>query len=213
MASIDKASIVVSIAIVAIALGVTASMGIVQDATPVISAPKVSTETSEPKTQTEPKTQADPFADIANEVRSNPSTTSEKTAEVEESVNMDDTHEKETMKEETHEKETMKEEPAGPTTHSVDIPAGTSVPGCEQSNACYSPADITINAGDTVEWINVDTAAHTVTGGSPAEGPSGVFDSSLVMADAVYAFTFEETGNYDYFCMVHPWMVGSVSVN
>ena len=213
MASIDKVSIVVSIAIVAIALGVTASMGIVQDATPVISAPKVSTETSEPKTQTEPKTQADPFADIANEVRSNPSTTSEKTAEVEESVNMDDTHEKETMKEETHEKETMKEEPAGPTTHSVDIPAGTSVPGCEESNACYSPADITINAGDTVEWINVDTAAHTVTGGSPAEGPSGVFDSSLVMADAVYAFTFEETGNYDYFCMVHPWMVGSVSVN
>jgi len=208
MASIDKVSIVVSIAIVAIALGVTASMGIVQDATPVISAPKVSTETSEPKTQTEPKTQADPFADIANEVRSNPSTTSEKTTEVEESVNMDDTHEKETMKEET-----MKEEPAGPTTHSVDIPAGTSVPGCEESNACYLPADITINAGDTVEWINVDTAAHTVTGGSPAEGPSGVFDSSLVMADAVYAFTFEETGNYDYFCMVHPWMVGSVSVN
>jgi plastocyanin len=213
MASIDKISIVVSIAIVAIVLGVTASMGIVQDATPVISAPKVSTETSEPKTQTEPKTQADPFAGIANEVRSNPSTTSEKTAEVEESVNMDDTQEKETMKEETHEKETMKEEPAGPTTHSVDIPAGTSVPGCEQTFACYSPADITINAGDTVEWINVDTAAHTVTGGSPAEGPSGVFDSSLVMADAVYAFTFEETGNYDYFCMVHPWMVGSVSVN
>ena len=30
--------------------------------------------------------------------------------------------------------------------------------------------------------INVDTAAHTVTGGSPADGPSGVFDSSLVMA-------------------------------
>lgn len=214
MAGIDKAAIVVSIAIVAIALGVTASLGIAQDAAPVISAPKVSVETSEPKTQTEPKTQADPFADIANEVRSNnPSTTSEREAEVEESVNMEDTHEKETMKEETHEKETMKEEPAGPTTHSVDIPAGTSVPGCEESNACYLPADITINAGDTVEWINVDTAAHTVTGGSPAEGPSGVFDSSLVMADAVYAFTFEEAGNYDYFCMVHPWMVGSVSVN
>ncbi len=105
------------------------------------------------------------------------------------------------------------EEPAGPTTHTVDIPTGTSVPGCEESNACYLPADITINAGDTVEWINVDTAAHTVTGGSPADGPSGIFDSSLVMADAVYAFTFNDSGNYDYFCMVHPWMVGSVSVN
>jgi len=121
--------------------------------------------------------------------------------------------EEEIQMEETQEEETMMEEPAGPTTHTVEIPVGTSVPGCEESNACYSPADITINAGDTVEWINTDTAAHTVTGGSPADGPSGVFDSSLVMADASYAFTFDDAGSYDYFCMVHPWMVGSVTVN
>ncbi len=116
------------------------------------------------------------------------------------------------MEESTND-ETMMEETAGPVTHNVDVPLGTSVPGCEETNSCWSPADITINAGDTVEWINVDTAAHTVTGGSPADGPSGVFDSSLVMADASYAFTFEDTGSYDYFCMVHPWMVGSVTVN
>ena len=130
---------------------------------------------------------------------------------------MEETMMEETMMEETMMEETMMEEtheePAGPTTHSVDIPTGTSVPGCEESNACYSPADITINAGDTVEWINVDTAAHTVTGGSPADGPSGVFDSSLVMASANYAFTFDDAGSYDYFCMVHPWMVGTVTVN
>ena len=130
----------------------------------------------------------------------------------EEEVGTVELEEKVTM-EETHEEETVMEEPAGPTTHTVDIPAGTSVPGCEESNACYLPADITINAGDTVEWINVDTAAHTVTGGSPADGPSGVFDSSLVMASANYAFTFDDAGSYDYFCMVHPWMVGSVTVN
>lgn len=110
-------------------------------------------------------------------------------------------------------KETTVDKPTGPTTHTVDIPVGTSVPGCEESNACYLPADITINVGDTVEWINIDTAAHTVTGGSPANGPSGVFDSSLVMADASYAFTFNDSGSYDYFCMVHPWMTGSVTVN
>ena len=121
--------------------------------------------------------------------------------------------EEEVGMEETHEEETVMEEPTGPTTHTVDIPVGTSVPGCEESNACYLPADITINAGDTVEWVNIDTAAHTVTGGSPADGPSGVFDSSLVMADATYAFTFDDAGSYDYFCMVHPWMVGSVTVN
>ena len=104
-------------------------------------------------------------------------------------------------------------EAVGPQTHSVEVPVGTSVPGCEETNSCYLPANITINAGDTVEWPNVDTAAHTVTSGSPAEGPSGVFDSSLLMADATFAFTFEDSGEYDYFCMVHPWMVGSVSVN
>jgi len=92
-------------------------------------------------------------------------------------------------------------------------PAGTSVPGCEETNSCFTPANITINAGDTVEWDNVDTAAHTVTSGSPADGPSGIFDSSLLMADATFAFTFEDAGEFDYFCMVHPWMVGSVSVN
>ena len=103
--------------------------------------------------------------------------------------------------------------PAGPQTHTVDIPVGTSVVGCEEDNACYDPADIVINAGDTVEWVNIDTAAHTVTSGSPADGPAGVFDSSLVMADGVYSFTFNDAGDYDYFCLVHPWMVGTVTVN
>ncbi len=105
------------------------------------------------------------------------------------------------------------EEPSGPQTVSVDIPAGTSVPGCEETNECWLPSSVTIEMGDTVEWTNSDTAAHTVTGGLPADGPSGVFDSSLVLSGAQYAFTFEETGSYDYFCMVHPWMVGNVKVN
>jgi plastocyanin len=102
---------------------------------------------------------------------------------------------------------------AGPQTHIVETAMGSGAPGCETSNACYLPEDITINTGDTVKWDNVDTAAHTVTGGSPADGPSGVFDSSLLMAGLDYSFTFDDAGNYDYFCMVHPWMVGSVTVN
>ena len=102
---------------------------------------------------------------------------------------------------------------AGPTTHIVDVPAGTASPGCEESNSCYSPASLSISVGDTVEWDNVDTAAHTVTAGSPADGPSGAFDSSLLMAGASYSFTFDAAGSYDYFCMVHPWMTGKVTVN
>ncbi|MCV0401622.1 MAG: hypothetical protein K5777_06570 [Nitrosopumilus sp.] len=199
MASIDKAAIAFSIAIVVVGVGFAFYMDGVQSAGPVVSAPVVS------KT-VEPKTQTDPFAGIADKVKSE-TATAEKTMELKEKVTMEE--KKDTMEEK---KDTMAK-PTGPTTHTVDIPKGTSVPGCEESNACYLPADITINAGDTVEWINVDTAAHTVTGGSPADGPSGVFDSSLVMANAVYAFTFNDSGSYDYFCMVHPWMVGTVTVN
>jgi len=205
MASIDKAAIVFSMAIVAIGVGVAFSLSVAQDTAPVVSAPSVSTKTVEPKTQ------AEPVADIADKVKQQAPKVEEKKMEkptekdvkIEEKINM----------EETPKKETMVKEPAGPTTHTVEIPAGSSSPGCEESNECFSPASITINVGDTVEWTNADTAAHTVTAGSPSDGPSGVFDSSLVMADASYAFTFEETGTFNYFCMVHPWMTGSVTVN
>ena len=94
----------------------------------------------------------------------------------------------------------------------VDMPAGTSVPGCEATNECYIPASVTINVGDTVEWVNSDTVVHLVTSGS-ISGASGEFDSGLIMADASFAFTFEESGSYDYFCLVHPWMSGNVQVN
>ena len=102
---------------------------------------------------------------------------------------------------------------AGPASHIVEIPAGTSVPGCETSNECYSPADITINAGDTIEWINVDSAVHTVTAGTPSDAQMGVFNSDLIIPGNIWENTFVVVGSNDYFCMVHPWMVGSVTVN
>ncbi len=197
MASIDKVAIVFTMAIVAIALGFTATGGSIQDAGPTISTPMVSPETSEPKS-------SEGFgADLAAEIREKAGT-----VELEEEVMME-----EEVMEETMEEEVMMEESTEPTTVHVELPVGTSVPGCEETNSCFTPADISINVGDTVHWMNIDTVAHTVTGGSPANGPSGVFDSSLLMADAAFAFIFDEAGSYDYFCMVHPWMTGSVSVN
>ena len=98
-------------------------------------------------------------------------------------------------------------------TGTVSVPAGSAVPGCEENNACYIPADISISVGDEVTWSNDDTAAHTVTSGLPAEGPDGNFDSSLFMAGNTYSVTFDEAGEYPYFCMVHPWMIGTVTVN
>ena len=143
----------------------------------------------------------DPFGDIAQKVRENAGV-EKKIIKVEET------------KAEVEEMEVEEvSESSGPQTVSVDIPTGTAVPGCEETDECFLPSSVTINTGDVVEWTNSDTAAHTVTAGSPADGPSGVFDSSLVLGGTQYAHTFEETGSYDYFCMVHPWMVGIVQVN
>ncbi len=101
----------------------------------------------------------------------------------------------------------------GPMSVDVAIPTGTTVPGCEETNDCYLPENVSINAGDTVIWSNTDTAAHTVTSGSPTDGPDGIFDSSLFMAGATFEVTFDDSGSYDYFCMVHPWMKGNVQVS
>src|SRR3989337_3001686 len=105
------------------------------------------------------------------------------------------------------------EEPSGPMTVEVSIPAGTSVPGCEETNKCFIPSSVSIMKGDTVVWSNDDTAAHTVTSGSPANGPSGTFDSSLLIGGKSFEHTCDSSGSIDYFCMVHPWMTGSVQVS
>ena len=99
------------------------------------------------------------------------------------------------------------------TSATVTNAIGSSTPGCENTNQCFIPNPVTIAMGGTVTWENVDNAAHTVTSGSPADGPDGVFDSSLIMAGgATFSHTFDAVGTYDYFCMVHPWMAGSVIV-
>ena len=90
---------------------------------------------------------------------------------------------------------------------------GSSTPGCEETaDGCFIPSPVTIPVGGTVTWENNDTAAHTSTAGSATEGPSGVFDSSLIMAGSSFSHTFDSAGTFDYFCMVHPWMAGSVIV-
>lgn len=89
---------------------------------------------------------------------------------------------------------------------------GSSVPGCEETDDCFVPGAVTIDAGGVVSWGNDDVAAHTVTSGSSSSGPDGLFDSGLFMPGTAFSFRFEEAGEYPYYCMVHPWMEGTVMV-
>jgi len=89
---------------------------------------------------------------------------------------------------------------------------GSSTPGCEETDNCFIPSTVVITAGGTVTWENVDNAAHTASSGTAAGGPDGVFDSSLIIAGGSYSVTLDDEGAYPYFCMVHPWMQGTVIV-
>jgi plastocyanin len=86
--------------------------------------------------------------------------------------------------------------------------ASTSVQVLKDS---YSPAAITVKAGDTVTWTNVDTTpgnGHTVTssGRGPLKSPSFGQGGS-------FSYTFSTAGSYGYYCAIHPDMTGAVTVN
>ena len=89
---------------------------------------------------------------------------------------------------------------------------GSATPGCENTDNCFIPSTVVITAGGTVTWENTDNAAHTTTSGSPSDGPDSVWDSSLMMVNGSYSVTLDDEGTYPYFCMVHPWMQGTVIV-
>ena len=97
--------------------------------------------------------------------------------------------------------------------YDVDIfmPTKSSRPGCEESNLCYIPSLVEINAGDSVTWQNQDVAFHSVTSGT-YENPDGLFDSGHLDPYQSFTLTFDNTGEYDYFCTLHPWMSGKVQV-
>ena len=100
---------------------------------------------------------------------------------------------------------------------SIDIAKGSSVPGCEETaDGCYILSTVVLSKADAqVTWYNTDNAAHTVTSGTPDDGPDGLFDSSMIMAGGQYTTDFEygfSDGVYDYYCVVHPWMTGSLII-
>jgi len=110
----------------------------------------------------------------------------------------------------TLEEPIVEERPSGPV--EVIMPHGSGVPGCEETNECFLPYQIEVSSGETVVWTNMDSAAHTVTSGL-ASNPDGNFDSGMMMVDESWESTFTDSGEYDYYCMLHPWMTGKVIVS
>jgi|APSaa5957512535_1039671.scaffolds.fasta_scaffold10398_3 plastocyanin len=98
------------------------------------------------------------------------------------------------------------------TLNTISIPAGSSVPGCEEKHECFIPYKTKVTVGNEIVWHNDDTAAHTITSGIPSDGPDGVFDSGMIMSKNTFSHRFEKAGRYPYFCMLHPWQIGEVII-
>jgi len=102
------------------------------------------------------------------------------------------------------------------TTYALNIPTGSASPNSKyfwQSEKDGSTTgDVAISLGDTILWKNADTAAHTVTSGNVQEGPDDIFDSSLFGPGKSFSHKFTETGHFDYYCLLHPWMDGTIMV-
>lgn len=87
----------------------------------------------------------------------------------------------------------------------AQAPAGMTVEVPVQAFA-YQPTALTVPAGTTVTWTNLDPVAHTVTDINSA------YDSGLFEESGTWSMTFTEPGTYTYYCIPHPMMIGTVEV-
>ena len=70
----------------------------------------------------------------------------------------------------------------------------------------FTPMDVTISAGGSVTWKNLDGEPHTVT------STDGLFRSGAIDQDEAFTFKFDKPGVYSYLCSIHPKMRATITV-
>jgi len=101
--------------------------------------------------------------------------------------------------------------------YDINIPSGSadmSAPfhwSSEKDGDASGFIEIIVN--DTIFWKNGDTTSHTVTSGTPRLGPDGIFDSGKIGLGKSFVQKFTEIGEFPYYCTLHPWKTGLVSVS
>lgn len=81
-------------------------------------------------------------------------------------------------------------------------------------DSSYSPNPISIEKGQTITWYNGDTISHTVTSGQDNDKDAGeAFDSGAIIPNQYFSFKFDDSGEYQYYCIYHPSMVGEIIVD
>jgi plastocyanin len=92
---------------------------------------------------------------------------------------------------------------------SIVIESGASDP---KHGKFYTPSYLIVSRGTTVIWTNNDSSPHTVTSGLPSTGPTLDFDSGILTAGQTFSYGFGKSGDFDYYCTLHPFMTGKIAV-
>jgi plastocyanin len=75
----------------------------------------------------------------------------------------------------------------------------------------YKPSPLEAPVGSRITWTNHDDIEHSVTAGTPA-APGGAFDSDFFTPNQSFAFTFNQPGDFLYFCKRHNGMQGLIKI-
>jgi len=70
----------------------------------------------------------------------------------------------------------------------------------------FMPMSLTVKAGSTVTWVNMDDEPHTVVSNTQ------MFRSGALDTKETFSFKFTEPGTYHFTCSIHPRMVGTIVV-
>jgi plastocyanin len=73
-------------------------------------------------------------------------------------------------------------------------------------NFMFAPAALTVKAGSVVSWTNQDNEPHTIA------SDAGVFRSGALDTNDSFTFRFDKPGTYHFLCSIHPYMVGTITV-
>src|SRR5277367_915472 len=75
------------------------------------------------------------------------------------------------------------------------------------SSFMFQPMELTIKAGASVTWTNLDEEAHSVV------SDAGVFRSGALDTNEHFVYQFATPGVYHFTCSLHPRMVGTIIVD
>jgi plastocyanin len=84
--------------------------------------------------------------------------------------------------------------------------AGATISELTIVDNAYEPVAVTVPVGSTLTWVNDGVLPHTVT------DVEGAFDSGFLVTGDTFSLAFDSLGEFEYFCTIHPEMIGTISV-